>query len=141
MFEVIVFTASNKAYADLVLNYLDPHNQYIAYRLYREHCALVEGVYMKDLRILSGRDLSEIVIVDNAAYSFAYQLDNGVPIISWTDDEDDEELLNLVEYLRVLAIAADLREINRHTFRLHCFHEEYLAGMAEDAQSGGIRSN
>ncbi len=37
---------------------------------------------MKDLRVLN-RDLSSLVLVDNAAYSYAYQLDNGIPILPY----------------------------------------------------------
>lgn len=81
-FEVIVFTASHQCYADEVLNYLDPTGQLIHHRLYRDNCIIVDGVYIKDLRILYNRRLEDIVIVDNAAYSFSYQLDNGIPIIS-----------------------------------------------------------
>jgi CTD small phosphatase-like protein 2 len=31
-----------------------------------------EGYYIKDLRILANRELKNIVIVDNLAYSFAF---------------------------------------------------------------------
>jgi CTD small phosphatase-like protein 2 len=37
-FEIIVFTASHKCYADEVLDYLDPDNNLISHRLFREHC-------------------------------------------------------------------------------------------------------
>ena len=80
-FEVIVFTASHACYADVVLDYIDPDNSLIHHRLYRESCIMVKGVHIKDLRILN-RDLKDVVIIDNAAYSFGYQLDNGIPIIT-----------------------------------------------------------
>lgn len=34
-FEVIVFTASHSCYANVVLDYLDPNNEFIHHRLYR----------------------------------------------------------------------------------------------------------
>jgi len=36
-----------------------------------------------------------MVLVDNAVYSFGYQLENGIPIIPFYDDKEDEELLHL----------------------------------------------
>lgn len=125
-FEVIVFTASHKCYADVVLNYLDPTRELIHHRLYRENCMVVEGVFIKDLRILNNRRIQDIVIIDNAAYSFGYQLENGIPIISWHDDEYDKELLNLIDYLKYLANAEDVREINRQIFHLRTFYEDYI---------------
>lgn len=72
-------------------------------RLYRDHCLqTAEGIYIKDLRILKNRTLKEVVIVDNAVYSFGYQLDNGIPIIPFYDNPKDEELLHLVHYLDCL---------------------------------------
>ena len=43
----------------------------------------------KDLRVIN-RPLKDIVLVDNAPYSYVYQLENGVPIIpySWGDDSE-----------------------------------------------------
>lgn len=125
-FEVIIFTASHRCYADVVLDYLDPDNAYIHHRLYRDNCVTVEGIFIKDLRILTNRSLRDMVIIDNAAYSFGYQLDNGVPIISWHDDPYDRELFNLIDYLKALSKADDIREVNRLTFHLATFYEDYI---------------
>jgi CTD small phosphatase-like protein 2 len=68
-----VFTASHQSYADVVLDYLDPNRELIEYRLYRDSCIKTEeGVYIKDLRIIKNRNLKDVVIVDNAVYSFGY---------------------------------------------------------------------
>lgn len=81
----------------MVLNFLDPNNELIEYRLYRDSCMNTEeGVYIKDLRIIKNRNLKDIVIIDNAVYSFGFQLDNGIPILPFYDDKSDEEMLHLI---------------------------------------------
>ncbi|MFN9904527.1 MAG: HAD family hydrolase [bacterium] len=71
-FELIIFTASHSCYANVVLDHLDPENKFIQHRLFRDSCIQTpEGVYVKDLRVVN-RDLKDMVIVDNAAYSFAF---------------------------------------------------------------------
>lgn len=70
---MVVFTASHKFYADVVLDHLDPTGELIQYRLYRDSCYQTQdGVYVKDLRILKNRQLKDVVIVDNAVYSFGF---------------------------------------------------------------------
>jgi CTD small phosphatase-like protein 2 len=70
-FEVIVFTASHKWYADVILDYIDPDKKLIQHRVYREHCIKSnDNVYIKDLRVFKNRDLKDMIIVDNAVYSF-----------------------------------------------------------------------
>lgn len=70
---------------------------------------------MKDLRIL-GVDLKNVVLVDNSAYSFGLQLDNGIPILPFYEDESDDELLHLSTYLQVIASSEDMRIQNRRAF-------------------------
>jgi len=54
-------------------------------------------LHVKDLRHLN-RDLKDIVLVDNAAYSYAFQLDNGIPILPFYEGKDFE-LSALEKYL------------------------------------------
>jgi CTD small phosphatase-like protein 2 len=69
-----VFTASHAAYADVVLDILDPNGEIFEARLYRDSCVrTTDGVYVKDLRIFEhSRKMEDILIVDNAVYSFGY---------------------------------------------------------------------
>lgn len=46
--------------------------------------------YVKDLRVLGNRDLSKVVLIDNAPHSYLFQKNNGVPIVSFYDDTEDK---------------------------------------------------
>jgi TFIIF-interacting CTD phosphatase-like protein len=72
-FYVVVWTAAVQEYADAILDILDPNRELIKQRFYRQHCVKSEGgIYIKDLRMFDGIDLKDIVIVDNAVYSFGF---------------------------------------------------------------------
>ena len=56
--------------------------------------------FIKDLAIFLDREKKDIIIVDNSIMSFAFDLDNGVPINSYYGiEEDDRELLYLISFL------------------------------------------
>lgn len=115
-FEIIVFTASHKGYADKVIDILDPEGLYVSHRLFREHCfQSKQGVYVKDLRIIN-RKMCDMILVDNALYSYGLQLQNGVPIIPYYNCKEDAELLILSEYLMSLKDEPDVRPVNNQVF-------------------------
>ncbi|CAI5735185.1 unnamed protein product [Peronospora farinosa] len=117
LFEIVVFTASHKVYAEKLMNMLDPHHNFIKHRLYRDDCLDVFGNYVKDLNVL-GRDLSKVVLVDNSPHAFGYQVTNGIPIETWYDDEADAELLNLLPFLESLVDVDDVRPVLEKQFQI-----------------------
>jgi CTD small phosphatase-like protein 2 len=54
--------------------------------------------------------MRDMVIVDNSVYSFAFQIENGIPIIPFYNDKEDEEMLHLIYYLNCLVQAEDVRD-------------------------------
>jgi len=118
LFEVVIFTASQQVYAEKLLDIIDPESKLIKHRIYRDSCVCVEGNYLKDLSVL-GRDLSQTVIVDNSPQAFAFQLENGIPIQSWYDCPEDDNLLRLLPFLEKLAQVDDVRPMVSQKFLLH----------------------
>ena len=117
-FEVGIFTASVPEYADAAINYLDPENKFIKFRLYRNNCVNVKDMLrVKNLKILKNIPLEKIILVDNNMYSFAAQLDNGILINSFFNDKEDNELSNVLSYLfNYILPAEDVRKINEEFF-------------------------
>ncbi|KAM9343772.1 carboxy-terminal domain RNA polymerase II polypeptide A small phosphatase 2 isoform 1-T1 [Pholidichthys leucotaenia] len=103
LFECVLFTASLAKYADPVTDLLDQCGVFRA-RLFRESCVFHQGCYVKDLSRL-GRDLNKTLILDNSPASYIFHPNNAVPVVSWFDDVDDAELLNLLPVFEELSQA------------------------------------
>ena len=107
-YEVVIYTASSSIYADPLIDKLDPHG-YTSYRLFREHCTFLSNSYVKDLSKL-GRKLKDIIIVDNSPIRYGLQPDNGIPILTWINDKEDDKLKQLMPLLKFLARVPDVRK-------------------------------
>ena len=102
IFEVVIFTASVQDYANPILDQIDSEKK-IKYRLFRDHCIKVDkDKYIKNLYCL-GRDLKNVIIIDNNPLSYTLNIENGLPISTWETNQSDNELIKLMPILQYLS--------------------------------------
>jgi len=97
-YEIIVFTAGTKDYADWALSFIDKEG-IVSYKLYREHAVQKNGIYVKDISRI-GRDIKKVIIIDNVVENFQLQPENGIYIKPWENDSADNELSKLIPILK-----------------------------------------
>jgi CTD small phosphatase-like protein 2 len=102
-YEIIVFTAATKEYADPIIDAIEKEEKYFDYRLYRNHTNVLENDFVKDISLI-GRDLDKIVIVDNMKQNYKLQPNNGITIRPfWGKDVNDTALSDLLWVLQKIA--------------------------------------
>ena len=122
--EIVIFTASTKFYADTVIDGLDCKDL-IDHKLYREHTYDYNGINVKDLSKL-GRDLNKVIIIDNIEENYMFQPNNGLNIIDFEGDENDNELHFILEdLLKVVTLPGknvthELPEIRKNMQKRYC---------------------
>lgn len=120
-FDIQIFTASVKEYADPIIDWLESElvteknekgNQpFFSKRYYRRDCTYRRGVgYIKDLsKYFPREELKNVIILDNSPISYALHENNGVMIEGWINDTGDRDLLNLLPLLHGLSLSIDVR--------------------------------
>jgi len=144
LYTIAIYTASHKSYADAVLDFLDPENKYFYNRLYRNNCICVKlngrDVYIKDLYIFEGFDLKNILIIDNSVLSFAFNLDNGIPILPYYNSEKDVELSFCGFYLVNIANCDNLMDVNKKYMKLdYYFKKKIEKDNSENKNNVGLK--
>ncbi|KAI9712535.1 MAG: hypothetical protein M1812_006844 [Candelaria pacifica] len=109
-YNLVVFTASVQEYADPVIDWLEQERKFFSSRLYRQHCTLRNGAYIKDLSTVEA-DLSKVMILDNSPMSYIFHEDNAIPIEGWINDPTDNDLLHLIPLLEGLQYVTDVRAL------------------------------
>ena len=110
-YELIIFTAGTKEYADPIINAIEQKGTKFDYRLYRIHTIIKGNDFVKDLSKL-GRDLSRTIIVDNMEQNYKLQPYNGITIRPfWGKDTNDMALLDLLNILiKIVKMDMDVRD-------------------------------
>ena len=108
LYELVVFTASISKYALPLLDILDIDNN-IKYKLTREHCTFLNGIYIKELKKLN-RNLNDLIILDNSPLAYSFDNDNGLPIKAWYEDKNDNELEKVYPLIEFLSNVKDVRK-------------------------------
>jgi len=92
-------------------------------------------IYVKDLRIFHQIDLKDIIIIDNSILSFAFHIENGIPILPYYENKDDIELRVLVNYLRFLVNAPDIRTENKKFIKYNDIEENSSSQFHSNSNS------
>ena len=99
-FDLAIFTAAMKCYADIIIDYIDPKNEFFQFRLYRDACIpLQQRLYIKDLRIIKDYDPMNVILMDNSLYSFMNQPSNGMLVNSFYTNHKDTQLISAKNFL------------------------------------------
>ena len=118
-FNIFVFTRECKSLAVQIVKRLDPESIIFSGILSQKKCFRTNiGHFLKDLRIISDKGMGDLIVIDSEAFSFGYQIDNGIPLMPWDGDETDSELLYLTGYLIKMHKCEDVRIINRNHLKL-----------------------
>lgn len=129
-FELVLFTAARKEYADVIVNRIDPDKRYFHARLYRDHCEQIGGrlssleYFVKNMRVVMNRAIRDCLIIDNLVYSFAANLGHGILIKPFLVMTPDEELRFLSSALEKWKPGVDSktfveREFGQREFFIH----------------------
>lgn len=126
-FELQIFTASVREYADPIIDWLEADiidyklpayqtgdSRVFTKRYYRADCTYRPGVgYIKDLSKFFPKDddLKNVLILDNSPISYALHEHNAVMIEGWINDQKDRDLINLLPLLYSLSFCIDVRFI------------------------------
>jgi TFIIF-interacting CTD phosphatase-like protein len=122
-FELMAYTAGSERYARPILDHLDPEGTIFRHRLYSDE--MYRGketpkrgiVEVKDLMRFN-RPIGRIVLVDNSPMNFLPQLQNGVPIDPFYDDQSDTALTELSSFLDSIKNEPDVRPVLARSFNL-----------------------
>jgi carboxy-terminal domain RNA polymerase II polypeptide A small phosphatase len=108
--ELSIFTAGLPEYALPILAAIDPEGVFFGDRIVCRGgtSAAPEYPCVKDLSRL-GRNLSRTLIIDDTPLAFLWQPANGVPVLGFRGDPDDNLLLGAV--LPLLQLAADEEDV------------------------------
>ena len=110
MFEVFIFTASTKNYADEILDQLCPQiDKY--HRFYRDNCKFKSKKVKKDLSKFK-RPLSKVIMVDDNPNMKSIYPDNTIHIDKWNGTPSDDFLLGeILPILKKCESEEDVRNI------------------------------
>merc|ERR1740128_74152 len=111
-FEVVIWTVENGMTFWAIINGMDPNNQYIMYRLFRDATRFKNGTHVKELNCLN-RDLKKVIVIDWNKSSTQDNPDNAFTVPKWNGDMNDRSLFDLAQFLNEIkdSDVDDVREV------------------------------
>lgn len=90
-------------FAGPIIDYIDPHGRLVQHRFYQDYTRTLDDgqggtLFVKDLDLFTAGEVKRdnILLIDNFIYSFAFNLENGIPVQHWYGDPNDRCLLQIM---------------------------------------------
>ena len=109
LFELVIFSSGTPDYVDPILKMIEKDEKFFDYILYRQHITTDEnGDNIKNLNLI-GRDLKNVIIIDDISKYFKLQKGNGICIKPFCGNilSDRKTLKTLNKVLQQIRIDAD----------------------------------
>ena len=102
-YELVLFTAAERRYADPIVDALESGERLFSHRLYREHCIAAPvgkvGTPLKSLRAIGDRRYEQCMLVDDNPLHLEANKDRSVHVKPFVDPEKNDEELAILEIL------------------------------------------
>ena len=102
-YEIVSYTKLSKEYSSLIIEQIENNRKLFDYNLYREHCVLVGRKFVKDISRI-GRDMKRIIMVDDIPENLERHYENGILIMPYNGEEDNDEDRVLFELKKLLIL-------------------------------------
>ena len=101
-YELISFSSEPDIVTKSIIKEIESKEKIFDYNFGREHCVLCDNILVKDISLI-GRDLANIIIVDDNENSFRLNEENGIKISKFEgyqgNDKNDNALFELKKIL------------------------------------------
>lgn len=127
-YEIYTFSNLSADQTQSIFDSLDPNQEIINGFLTRDHCLITKDeITIKPLVLIKNREIEKMVIVTSSIQCCYFNLENGIPIKPWKNDQQDRELKYLANYLIEAYNEKDIRDYNIKTLKL-----KKLMSLTED---------
>ena len=115
IYEIWIYSAAETSYVLDMLSSIDPRHEYFRGALTRENCAILSlkengGIAMKNLSVITNRELRNMIIVDDLIHVWPNNLSNLIPIEPFYGNPQDRALEPLQKLLIKLHKSSDVRK-------------------------------
>lgn len=118
-YEIYIYSSISSEETYSFFKSLDPKKEIIDGFLTIDHCLTTkDDIIIKPLNLIKNREIEKMAIVTSSIQSCYFNLENGIPIKPWRNDQQDRELKYLVNYLIEAYNAKDIREYNIKNLKL-----------------------
>jgi RNA polymerase II subunit A small phosphatase-like protein len=127
-FQLGVWSSSTSDYTEIIVNNIFDSPNILRFIWSRERCTAKvdletrEQYWIKDLKKVKkiGFDLEKVLVLDDSPEKLQRNYGNHIPILSYTGDLKDNELLKLITYLDKIKDKNSFRNIEKRDWRFSC---------------------